>query len=402
MFPHPAHQHPDTSPAPAAPLRPHVDVVVVGARVAGAATALLLARSGLRVLVVDKSAYGSDTFSSHALMRGAVNQLDRWGVSPELRRQAPAINRTVFRYGDETVEVDVTQDGRADPLMAPRRTLLDRILVDAAAEAGAELRFGTTLAGVERSAAGRVEAVRLADRSGRMTTVGTGLLVGADGLRSAVARHLDIPVIRQGRHASAFAFRYLAGCDVPDDAYQWLWRPGCGGGVIPTDGGLVGVFVGVPPGRFRRELRGDVEAGYHRVLGQLDAGLADAVRAATPVGPIRSWPGVPGQFRQASGPNWALVGDAGYFKDPYAAHGISDALRDAELLAGAIVEGRLDRYGPTRDRLSAPLFEVLEEIASYRWTLDTLPALHLRLSKAMSGELAALAAIRGDAAAAAA
>lgn len=402
MSPLPPSQLGNPRTGTASTLRPHFDVVVVGARVAGAATAMLLARSGLRVLAIDRAAYGSDTFSSHALMRGAVTQLDRWGVSGELRRLAPAIHRTVFRYGDETVEVDVTRDGRAEPLMAPRRFLLDRVLADAAAEAGADVRFRTTLVGVERSASGRVQAVRLSDRSGRSVTVGTDHLVGADGLRSAVARHLDIPVVRQGRHASAFAFRYVGGCDLPDDAYQWLWRTGCGGGVIPTDGGVTGVFVGVPPDRFRREFRGGVEAGYHQVLHQLDPGVAAAVRSAEPVGPIRSWPGVPGQFRQASGPNWALVGDAGYFKDPYAAHGISDALRDAELAAAAIVEGRLDRYGPTRDELSSPLFDVLEEIASYRWTLDTLPGLHRALSRAMSGELEALAANRSDATPAAA
>jgi flavin-dependent dehydrogenase len=101
---------------------------------------------------------------------------------------------------------------------------------------------------------------------------------------------------------------------------------------------------------------------------------------------VRSWPGTPGQFRRPHGPGWALVGDAGYFKDPFAAHGISDAFRDAELLVDAVVGEDLPRYEARRDRLSLPVFELLERIASYDWDLGSLPAIHLRLSRAMRAE----------------
>jgi len=104
---------------------------------------------------------------------------------------------------------------------------------------------------------------------------------------------------------------------------------------------------------------------------------------ATPVGPMRSFPGVPGQFRKAHGPGWALVGDAGYFKDPFAAHGITDAFRDAELLTDAVLTGDFAGYEAHRDELSMPLFEVLDRIASHRWDLEELKHLHFRLSKAM-------------------
>ena len=125
---------------------------------------------------------------------------------------------------------------------------------------------------------------------------------------------------------------------------------------------------------------------FDDTIRRLDASLADAVGRATPVGPMRSFPGIVGQFRSAHGPGWALVGDAGYFKDPYAAHGITDAFRDAELLTAAVLDDDLATYEARRDELSLPLFEILDRIASYDWDLETLQGLHFRLSKAMKAE----------------
>ncbi|MEM9563876.1 MAG: NAD(P)/FAD-dependent oxidoreductase [Actinomycetota bacterium] len=392
------------------------DAVVVGGRVAGAATAKLLAAEGLRVLVVDRDGHGTDTLSTHALMRGAVTQLERWGVAPTLRAETPAIERVLFHYrkpaGTDpavaTTELPVTGNG-ATALLAPRRTLLDRVLVDAAADAGAEVRHRTRVLDVHRhpagGSAGRVTGLRIADEDGREADVAADVVIGADGLRSTVARLLEVPITRQGREASAYVMRYVEDLDgVPADAYQWLYGDRVGGGVIPTNDGRFAVFAGMTRDRFRTEIRQDPAAGFLTVLHELDPDLAEAVGRATPVGRPRSWPGVPGQFRQAAGPGWALVGDAGYFKDPYAAHGISDALRDAELLATAIAAGgseadrrrHLADYETTRNRLSGPLFDVLERIASYDWSTDDLPGLHLQLGKAMSVEQKELAAMRAS------
>ena len=116
----------------------HYDAVVVGARAAGAATAMLLARRGLRVLVVDKGTYGSDTLSSHALMRGAVTRLHRWGLLGKVwAAGTPVITKASFRYGAEVLELDVPASEEIPGLAAPRRTVLDPILVDAAIVAGA-------------------------------------------------------------------------------------------------------------------------------------------------------------------------------------------------------------------------------------------------------------------------
>jgi 2-polyprenyl-6-methoxyphenol hydroxylase-like FAD-dependent oxidoreductase len=367
-------------------LASHYDAVVVGARTAGAATAMLLARQGLRVLVVDRSAEGSDTLSSHALMRGAVTRLARWGLLDRVwAAGTPVITSVAFRYGGEVLELDVPPSDGVPGLAAPRRTLLDPLLVDAARASGATVRHATRLVDIDQDTTNRVRAVRL-ESGGAVGRVTTDLLVGADGLHSTVARLVRAPVTRQGSHASAYLLRHVADADLARQRYGWLYQPGLGAGVIPTNGGSWCVFAAMPPARFRSEAREDPAAAMNAVLRAVDPEVADAFARATPVGPLRSWPGAPGRFRRAHGAGWALVGDAGYFKDPFAAHGISDAFRDAELLADAVVSGDLARYEEVRDHLSGPLFEVLECIASYRWDLESLPALHFALARAMRDE----------------
>lgn len=374
----------ERQPVPA-PIRTHYDAVIIGARVAGAATAMLLARRGLDVLVIDRAAPGTDTLSSHALMRGAVAQLDRWGLLRDvIDAGTPVIRHTTFRYGGEEVVVDIRPEGGAEGLIAPRRTVLDPIIVRAAIAAGAEVCHHTSFVDVRRSAGGRVDGVVI-DTAQGLRTISTDLVIGADGLRSKVARRLGAPVTHRGASCMSSTMTYVDNVDLPDDRYQWLNQPDVLGGVIPTNDGAYCVFVSVPSERFRHE-RHDVEGAYRRGLRHLAPDIAAAVEGGNRIGPLRSWPGHVGQFRQANGPGWALVGDAGYFKDPGAAHGISDALRDAELLANAVIDGNLSVYGNTRDALSAGLFESLEKIVDMTWTFDQLPERHLRMSKAMSVE----------------
>jgi len=168
------------------------DAVIVGARCAGAATAMLLASFGLRVLLFDKSGYGTDTLSTHALMRPAVLLLHRWGLTDRLEAEGtPRITRTSFLYADnerrEQVEVDIKPRHGVDTLYAPRRSVLDRILVDAAREAGADVHHGVQMLDLLH-ADGRVAGVRLRDESGRARDVRAGIVIGADGRRSGVAR----------------------------------------------------------------------------------------------------------------------------------------------------------------------------------------------------------------------
>jgi flavin-dependent dehydrogenase len=371
------------------------DAVVIGARAAGAATAAFLARAGLRVLAVDRGAYGTDTLSTHALMRAGVLQLARLGVLERIAAEGtPPVRRTVFHYEDGPLDVPIRAKDGVGALFAPRRTLLDRVLVDAAASAGACVRHRVRLAELLRLADGRVGGVRLVDEDGAARAVRAGIVIGADGLRSTVAALVAAPVTCRGRHAAASVYGYWEGLEV--DGYQWHWSRGSAAGAIPTNGGQVLVFAGVTARRFAEEVGGDVRAGYGRVLAEAAPGLLPALARARLVGTLHGFAGAAGLLRRPWGPGWALVGDAGYFKDPVTAHGLSDALRDAELLARAVGRGSeaaLREYEERRDELSLELFDVTDEIASLEWDNDRLKTLHQRLSDAMKREVRALLAL---------
>ncbi len=370
------------------------DAIVVGARCAGAATALEMARRGMRVLALDKGAYGTETLSTHALMRGAVLQLHRWGVLPRIAAVTPAVRATSFHYGDETIRVDIRPGHGVDALYAPRRGVLDAALVDAAREAGAEIRHRHAVTELLRGDDGRVRGVAGYDHAGRRFEIAADLVVGADGLGSAVARLADAPVLRRGRHATAVIFGYWPG--IAEDGYHWHYRPGLGAGVIPTNAGRHCVFLAMPPERLHG-LAGDPESALRAIVAEAWPDLA--ARLGTSTADRRPWmfAGRKGFLRRPWGPGWALVGDAGYFKDPLTAHGITDALRDAELLAAAAAEGTpaaFARYAEIRDALSRPLFDVTDAIASFDWDLERLKALHQGLNRAMKAEVEAIAGAR--------
>ena len=371
------------------------DALVIGARAAGAATAMLLARRGLRVLAVDRGSYGADTLSTHALMRAGVFQLARFGVPDRIiAAGTPLVDRTVFHYEDERVDVPIKPKDGVPGLFAPRRTLLDRVLVDAAVEAGASVRHGLRVVDLLRNARGRVEGVELTDNDGRTQAVRAGIVIGADGLHSTLAGLVESRVTRQGRHATATVYGYWSGLDL--QGYHWYWGRGAGAGAIPTNDGLVLLFAGVTPMRFARDFRHDVPGAYRRVLEEVAPDLAERLAGAELVGHLQGFAGHTGYLRRPWGAGWALVGDAGYFKDPITAHGISDALRDAELLADAVAgggDGALAEYEQRRDALSIDLFETTEAIASLEWDNASLKSHHRRLSDAMKHEVRALAAL---------
>ena len=369
------------------------DVLIAGARCAGAAAAMLMARRGLRVLVVDRGGYGTDTLSTHALMRGGVMLLARWGVLPRLvDAGTPLIRRTTFHYGAEAVAVDIRPGDGVEALVAPRRTLLDGTLVDCAWEAGAEIRHHHTLTGLLRTDAGRVCGATVVDESGREHAIAAGLVVGADGTGSSVARLARAPVTVQAAHAAPVVHAYFPG--LADTGTHWHYAEGASAGRIPTNAGRHCVFVSATPERFRAEMRGDHLDGMRRVLREAAPALAEELAACEADAVPVAFAGRRGFLRQAAGPGWALIGDAGYFKDPITAHGITDALRDAAFLAEAAIEdsaAAYARFAARRDELSLPLFHVTDEIAGYGWTLEEAKALHMRLNAAMKREVAALA-----------
>jgi menaquinone-9 beta-reductase len=280
----------EQEPSPLEDLAPRYDAVVVGARAAGAATAMLLARAGLSVLAVERGLYGSDTLSTHALMRAGVLQLARWGLLPTIEgERTPRVGRTVFHYEDEVLDIPIQPRGLVPALFAPRRTVLDRVLADAAFEAGADLRYRVRLADLVRGASGRVEGVMLADEDGALRTVRAGIVIGADGVRSAVASLVNAPVTRRGRWGSATVYGYWSGLDV--DGYHWYWGAGTAAGAIPTNGGEVLVFASMSGRRFAAEVPHGLPETYRRVLAECAPDLSRRERAG---GPASRLPGTAG------------------------------------------------------------------------------------------------------------
>ena len=371
----------------------HYDVVIAGARCAGAATAMLLARQGARVLLLDRSRYGTDTLSTHALMRGAVVQLHRWGLLPGVvGAGTPPVRSATFHLADGVTTIPVKPKHGAGALYAPRRTVLGAMLANAARAAGAEVRFGVSVTGLRRSRAGRVTGITGRAGAARLEAA-ADLVIGADGRRSTIARCVGAGAAHVAPASSAVIYRYVR--DDAVDGYHWYFRDGAAAGVIPTNGGLACVFAATSADRLPRELDGGADAAWRRILTRAAPGLAERLDHRGAACPPRVFPGLTGYLRDAAGPGWALVGDAGYFKDPISAHGITDALRDAEILACAVVSGGPDavrRYQAERDELSLRLFRVTARIASFAWTADEIGNHLLELGNAMTEETAAMTA----------
>jgi 2-polyprenyl-6-methoxyphenol hydroxylase-like FAD-dependent oxidoreductase len=371
------------------------DVVVVGGRVAGASTALLLARAGARVAVVERGHRGVDTVSTHGLMRAGVLQLSRWGLLDRVvSAGTPPISRTVFHYADgERVQVSIRPSPGVDALYAPRRTVLDRILIDAAEEAGADVLHETPVTSLLHDSAGRVTGVAALDARGSRLELEGAITVGADGIRSVVAQQTRAPVLRQGRSATAFLYRYLHGVDAP--GYEWAYGDASAAGLLPTNDGATCVFVGTTPDRMHGLRRSGQEQAFQTLLASAAPGFVARVNDAAAWTSMTGWGGIPGHVRQSWGPGWALVGDAGYYKDPITTHGMTDGLRDAELLADGILDVlggvpesiALAAYQETRERLSSCLFEATEEVARYDWDYVRARELLRTVSSAMSDEV---------------
>jgi len=321
-------------------------------------------------------------------MRAGVLQLSRWGVLEAIKAAGtPGVRLTSFHYGDEVVAVQIKPQGDMDGLYAPRRTVLDRVLVDAARNAGAAIIFETQLVDLVRADSGRVSGVRIKDGHDRETQLSADLVIGADGIHSTVARLVGSASYRTGRHATGVVYSYWSGPSF--DGYQWYWKPGVSAGAIPTNDGHTLIFATVPQSRFHETMRHGADAGFRQVLKECSTDLAAVVAGSQMVEKYRGFSGEIGFFRQSFGPGWALVGDAGYFKDPLTAHGLTDALIDAELLAQAAITGTeaaLAGYQTARDELAGRHFEVTDAVASFEWDLPAVQQLHRALSEEMKRE----------------
>jgi flavin-dependent dehydrogenase len=379
------------------------DVVVVGARVAGSATALLLARLGHDVAVVDQASFPSDTVSTHSIARSGVVQLHRWGLLDEvLDSGAPAIRQVTFNAGGESVRQTIKHKAGVDLVVAPRRYVLDTLLATAAQRAGAQVRPGVTVTGLRRDGRGRVRGVSGHDRAGAPVELGARWVVGADGLRSRVARSVGAALTETGRAGGAAQYAYYEG--VPWAGIEFFVAERFFAGVFPTHHGQACIFVCTPAadaGAVRRGAGSRVEA-FGELLERSAPQLAERLRVARRTSPVQGVLRQPNQLRQAFGPGWALVGDAGYYRDAVTAYGISDAFRDAELLAvaldralGADAEeeeaAALVRYQQHRDQALREIFEITCRLSAYP-PVSAFVELQKQLGGAIDKEAAALAA----------
>lgn len=354
------------------PARVH-DVVVVGARCAGAATARLLAQRGLDVLLVDRATFPSDTLSTHGLARGGVVQLARWGLLDRVVASgAPQVREVAFHLDGDVVTRRVKDRAGVDHLLAPRRVELDRILLESAGESGAETLLGASVTDVRRTG-DRVTGVVVRTGDG-LSEIAARHVVGADGIRSTLAGLFGARTTASFDVDVSLFYAYVGGVDWR--GYEFHLAPDAFAGVFPTHDGQACVWLSRPSARLapvRKAGSGRAEAWVH-MLGQVAPDLAARVRAGAVTSPVRGSVAPPNHVRRAAGAGWSLVGDAGYHRDPITGHGITDAFRDAELLADALDEG-LDRpsceraalaaYERERDRALAGTFRLTERLARF-------------------------------------
>jgi len=349
------------------------DAIVVGARCAGSPTAMLLARAGHRVLLVDKASFPSDTMSTHLVHPPGVAALARWGLLERLEATGcPPVDTYTFDFGPPTISGSPRPIGGIAHAYAPRRTVLDQLLVDAAVEAGAELREAFTVDEV-LATGGSVTGIRGHARGGKPVSVRARVVIGADGMHSRVARTVRPEQYDVRRSQSAIYYAYWS--DLPVDGYEITIRADDrrGWGAIPTHDGLTVVPFGWPVEEFKAN-RSDVEGNFFAAL-DLEPEFAARVRAASRESKFIGSGDLPGYFRKPYGPGWVLLGDAGYHKNPITAMGINDAFRDAELVAGALDDAASGRraygdgmrdYQQTRDREASPVYEFTDDFAQLR------------------------------------
>jgi 2-polyprenyl-6-methoxyphenol hydroxylase-like FAD-dependent oxidoreductase len=378
------------------------DAIVVGARCAGAPTAMLLARKGYNVLVVDRATFPSDTLSTHLLWPHGAEILDRWGLLSPLAATGlpPICRRMTFDVGPVALVGTVPDANSGRGGFCPRRTVLDSLLVNAAVDSGAEMREGFKVEELllEGDA---VVGIRGRTKGGKPVEERARIVIGADGIHSFVAKSVGAPEYDRRPIAVCAYWSYFSG--VPQEDAELYVRDGCAFGAVPTNDGLHILMVNWPARDFPA-VRADVEGHVRRALAlapEFAARLGRGTQEETWYGTA----GVPGYFRKPYGNGWALVGDASYNRDPITAQGMSDAFIDAELIAEAIdsglsgvddLEPLLATHEAMRNERVRPMYEFTYQMAQ----LEPPPPPMQALFRAMHGNQAAtnafLSAITGS------
>ena len=345
------------------------DAIVVGARAAGSPTAMLLARMGYRVLAVDRATFPSDTMSTLLIHSPGMSALRRWGLADEvIASGCPPVRKYRLDLGELNLVGAPRGLPDAPDAYAPRRIVLDKILVDAAAHAGAEIREGFSVEkliiedGVVRGIRGHSQDRASVEERARV-------VIGADGANSMVARGVEAAKYNEVPALGALYFAYWSG--IPTDEFALYGREDRGFAAIPTNDDLTIVLVAWPMEQFEAN-KLDLEATYLKSL-EAEPAFVERVRGGTRESRIIGTH-MNNFYRQSHGPGWALAGDAGYHKDAVTAQGITDAFRDAESLADALDDvfaGRrsydeaLTGYQEARDQMTLPMFQVTCDFASF-------------------------------------
>ena len=366
------------------------DAIIVGARCAGSPTAMLLARKGYRVLLLDRATFPSDTLSTHVVQPQGAAALARWGLLDRLiATGCPPIHTYAFDFGPVTLAGSPGTPGL--PLAyCPRRTILDKLLVDAAVEAGAELREGFTVDEVLVED-GRITGIRGRTRDGCTVSERAKVSIGAEGRHSLVAKAGGAEEYNAKPPLLAAYYSYWRGLPMRG-RFEIYIRPHRGFAAMETHDGLTVVVAGWPAAEFG-SVKADIEGNYRRIF-DLAPAFAERLRGARREGRL-SGALVPNYFRRPYGPGWALVGDAGYQKDSITAQGISDAFRDAELCSAALDEclsgkctfdAAMAGFQRRRDAESMPMYDLTCQLA----TLEPPPPEMQRLVGAIHGDRGAM------------
>ena len=369
-----------------------VDAVVVGARCAGSAAAIALARAGRRVVALDRVSFPADTISTHLLFPSGVAELARLGALERVRALgAPPLPRALVGGAGVTPSATFTPVEGIDHALCVRRVGLDAALVDAGRDAGVDVREGVRVTGLVWRG-GRVAGVRASGPEDEDLVLHAPLVVGADGRRSTVARltGVDAPY-RSNANGRACYYAYFR--DAGDEDWRSIaaqWREGAElATAFPCDDGLLLVLL-MPPVERVGAFRGDVNGEFDRTVERIPA-LRARLEGCERVAKVRSATDTTSYFRRSSGPGWALPGDAGHFKDPVTAQGIRDALRFGRLLGEAAAPVLDDAVRLDAALLAWERRRERECLETYQWTNElgrgqAMSPLELELYRALDAD----------------